>query len=148
VRLVIQAGAIGRSGEALVLDMGEPVCILDVAERLIRQENASIAVEFTGLRPGEKLEEVLLAEAEDDRRPAHPLITQVPVPPIAPARLADLDVDASDVVIIDRLRSLAASPPARLPAPPGRPDLSGGRALTSAVTIRDPAPDGGAPSKG
>jgi FlaA1/EpsC-like NDP-sugar epimerase len=148
VRLVIQAGAIGRSGEALVLDMGEPVCILDVAERLIRQENASVAVEFTGLRPGEKLEEVLLAEAEDDRRPTHPLIAQVPVPPVAPDRLADLDVDASDVVIIDRLRLLAASPPAGLPPLPGRPDHSGGRALTPAVTIRDPAPDGGAPNKG
>jgi FlaA1/EpsC-like NDP-sugar epimerase len=111
VRLVIQAGAIGRSGEVLVLDMGEPVRILEVAERLIRQAHAPVDVRFTGLRPGEKLEEVLLAEAERDVRPAHPLITQVAVPPVAPDQLAGLDADTADVVVIDRLRVLAVSSP-------------------------------------
>ena len=60
VQLVIQAGAVGRPGEALVLDMGEPVRIADVASRLIEQTDRAIDIEYTGLRPGEKLHEVLL----------------------------------------------------------------------------------------
>src|SRR5690606_24826484 len=111
VRLVIQAGAIGRSGEALVLDMGEPVGILDVAKRLIEEEHADVSVRFTGLRPGEKLQEVLLAASEQDRRPAHPLITHVDVPPISPGQLPDLRTEAPDVVVIERLRALATSSP-------------------------------------
>jgi FlaA1/EpsC-like NDP-sugar epimerase len=63
-RLVLQAAAIGDSGQVLVLDMGEPVKILDLARDLIRLAGHSsheIAVEFTGLRPGEKLYEELFA---------------------------------------------------------------------------------------
>ena len=59
VQLVIQAGAIGESGEALVLDMGEPVRIADVARRLADQADRPIEIVYTGLRPGEKLHEVL-----------------------------------------------------------------------------------------
>jgi FlaA1/EpsC-like NDP-sugar epimerase len=59
VQLVIQAGAIGRNGEALVLDMGEPVRISDVASRLAGMSNRPIEVTFTGLRPGEKQREVM-----------------------------------------------------------------------------------------
>jgi FlaA1/EpsC-like NDP-sugar epimerase len=67
-RLVIQAGAIGESGQVLVLDMGEPVKIVDLARDLIRMAGhmqGEIAIEFTGLRPGEKLYEELLASADD-----------------------------------------------------------------------------------
>jgi FlaA1/EpsC-like NDP-sugar epimerase len=85
VQLVIQAGAIGRSGEALVLDMGDPVHIYDVARRLISQSGRDVPIEFTGLRPGEKLHEELLGAGEIDDRPHHPLISQVPVPPLDPA---------------------------------------------------------------
>jgi FlaA1/EpsC-like NDP-sugar epimerase len=85
VRLVIQAGAIGRDGEALVLDMGEPVRIADVAKRLIEESGKSVRVDYTGLRPGEKLHEVLLGDREPDVRPAHPLVSHVPVPPLMPA---------------------------------------------------------------
>lgn len=83
VRLTIFAAAIGRSGEVLVLDMGAPVRILDVAERFARQANPPLEIVFTGLRPGEKLHEVLLGVNERDVRPIHPLISHVPVPPLS-----------------------------------------------------------------
>lgn len=82
VQLVIQAGAVGRDGEALVLDMGEPVRIDDVARRLASQSDRPIEITYTGLRPGEKLHEVLFGAGEVDRRPAHPLISHVAVPPL------------------------------------------------------------------
>jgi FlaA1/EpsC-like NDP-sugar epimerase len=82
VQLTVQAGAIGRPGECLVLDMGEPVRIMDVAKRLIAQAERPVRIEVTGLRPGEKLHEQLLAHDEDDVRPFHPLISHVTVCPM------------------------------------------------------------------
>lgn len=82
-QLVIQAGAMGQGGDVFVLDMGEPVKIADLAERMIRlsglslrsEENpqGDIAIEFTGLRPGEKLYEELLI-GEDVKPTEHPMI--------------------------------------------------------------------------
>lgn len=86
--LVIQAGAIGSGGEVLVLDMGEPVRILDVARRLITHSGEDIEIVFTGLRSNEKMHEDLLAENEADTRPQHPLISHVRVPSIDPNRIA------------------------------------------------------------
>ncbi|WP_422012251.1 polysaccharide biosynthesis protein [Roseateles sp.] len=66
-RLVVQAAAMGQSGQVFVLDMGEPVRIVDLARDLIRlagHEVSEIGIEFTGLRPGEKLFEELLAAAD------------------------------------------------------------------------------------
>ncbi|PXW93558.1 FlaA1/EpsC-like NDP-sugar epimerase [Sphaerotilus hippei] len=66
-RLVVQAGAIGEGGQVFVLDMGEPVRIVDLARDLIRMSGhtlAEIPVTFSGLRPGEKLYEELLADAD------------------------------------------------------------------------------------
>jgi FlaA1/EpsC-like NDP-sugar epimerase len=66
-RLVLQAAAIGESGQVLVLDMGDPVKIVDLARDMIRLSGRSvdeIRIEFTGLRPGEKLYEELLADAD------------------------------------------------------------------------------------
>jgi FlaA1/EpsC-like NDP-sugar epimerase len=91
VQLVVQAGAVGLDGEALVLDMGEPVRIVDVARRLVAQADRPIEIVFTGLRPGEKLHEVLLGQAEKDDRHAHPLISHCRVPAQSPAGLAGLD---------------------------------------------------------
>ena len=84
-QLVIQAGAIGRPGEALVLDMGEPVKIVDMARRMITMSGKAIDIVFTGLRHGEKLHEELLGHGEKGHRPLHPLISHVPVPPLDPA---------------------------------------------------------------
>jgi FlaA1/EpsC-like NDP-sugar epimerase len=97
VELVIQAGAVGRDGEALVLDMGEPVSIDEVARRLIAESGEPIEIVYTGLRAGEKRHEVLLGYEEQDTRPAHPLIAHVPVPGLDPDEVAGV-LDADDLV--------------------------------------------------
>jgi FlaA1/EpsC-like NDP-sugar epimerase len=66
-QLVLQAGQMGKAGEIYVLDMGEPVKIVDLARQMIRLSGfaeSDIKIEFTGLRPGEKLYEEMLADAE------------------------------------------------------------------------------------
>jgi FlaA1/EpsC-like NDP-sugar epimerase len=96
VQLVIQAGAIGRGGEALVLDMGTPVRIADVATALIAMEERPIDIRYTGLRPGEKLHEDLFGAGEHDSRPVHPLISHVPVPALDPDGLQQLSSQPPD----------------------------------------------------
>jgi FlaA1/EpsC-like NDP-sugar epimerase len=77
-QLVMQAGAIGRGGEIFILDMGEPMRILDLALEMIRRcglkPHKDIAIEFTGIRPGEKLYEELACADEQTRRTSHPKI--------------------------------------------------------------------------
>ena len=106
VQLVVQAGAVGRPGEVLVLDMGEPVRIADVARLLIRQARADVEIEYTGLRPGEKMSEIRFAPDEVDVRPSHPLISQCAVPPLAPSALASLDGLGTDEETIAALHAL------------------------------------------
>ncbi|ACZ12784.1 UDP-N-acetylglucosamine 4,6-dehydratase (configuration-retaining) [Sulfurospirillum deleyianum] len=66
--LVLQTGAIGRSGELFILDMGEPVKIVDLAQKMIELSGKNdITIEFTGLRPGEKLYEELLINESDKK---------------------------------------------------------------------------------
>lgn len=92
-QLVIQAAAIGAPGEALVLDMGEPVRIVDVANQLIEQAGTPVRIEYTGLREGEKLHEDLFADDEPrDIRPRHPLVSHVPVPPLGDDEVLALPV--------------------------------------------------------
>src|SRR6185503_3339601 len=81
VHLVIQAAAIGRDGEALVLEMGEPVRIAEVARQMVDLAPAEVEIRYTGLRAGEKLSEVLFGAGETDVRPFHPMISHVAVPP-------------------------------------------------------------------
>lgn len=107
VRLVLIAGSFGSPGQALVLDMGEPVRIADVARRLIAASDRDVQIEFTGLREGEKLREVRLSSDEPDERPLHPLICHVPVPLLPPSavEVPDLDLD-DDALVLERMRGL------------------------------------------
>lgn len=76
-RLVIQAGALAQGGEIFVLDMGEPVKIVDLAKNLIKLSGYSIdeiGIEYTGTRPGEKLYEELLKDDEVGDHQVHPKI--------------------------------------------------------------------------
>jgi FlaA1/EpsC-like NDP-sugar epimerase len=74
-QLVMQAGAIGRGGEIFILDMGEPVKILDLATQMILRNglkpDEDIQIKFTGIRPGEKLYEELSATNEQTRPTSH-----------------------------------------------------------------------------
>jgi FlaA1/EpsC-like NDP-sugar epimerase len=74
-QLVMQAGAIGKGGEIFVLDMGEPIRILDLAEELIRRSGLrtgeDIVIQFSGIRPGEKLYEELANDNEETRPTSH-----------------------------------------------------------------------------
>ena len=109
VQLVIQAGAIGSPGEVLVLDMGEPVRIADVATLLAARSEREIAIDFTGLRPGEKLHEVLLGDGEEDRRPVHPMISHVSVPPLDPLAARGIDATVLGERLVPVLRDLCAA---------------------------------------
>lgn len=95
--LVLQAAAIGGPGETLVLDMGEPIRIDDLAKRVIALSGRPDAhIVYTGLRPGEKLTEALLSQGEVDSRPNHPLITQVSIRPIDLEALRRLVISSRD----------------------------------------------------
>ncbi len=99
VQLVVQAGAIGRTGEVLVLDMGKPVNIYDVAEQLVKNSGKPIKIEVVGLRVGEKVHEELFAEGETDERPRHPLISHVAAKPIDQASLTKNPNDSRELMI-------------------------------------------------
>lgn len=110
VQLVIQAGSLGADGDALVLDMGEPVSIMALARRLVAGTDRQIDIVQTGLRPGEKLHEVLVSRAEVPRETAHPLITAVSVDPLGTGALDPLDPHAPADALIAALRVAASSP--------------------------------------
>jgi FlaA1/EpsC-like NDP-sugar epimerase len=84
-QLVMQAGAIGQGGEIFVLDMGQPIRILDLAREMIRRagltEGQDIDIAFTGVRPGEKLYEELSCDDELTRPTSHPKINVWQLPP-------------------------------------------------------------------
>jgi FlaA1/EpsC-like NDP-sugar epimerase len=106
VQLVIQAGAVGRPGEALVLDMGEPVRIDDLARQMISIAGEPLDIVYTGLRPGEKLHERLFGTGERDERPAHPLISHVAVPPLDPAVTLTVDIGSDATSVVHELVAL------------------------------------------
>ena len=147
-QLLLQAGLQGRGGEILVLDMGEPVRIVDLARDLIRLYGADpdhIPVVFTGLRPGEKLYEELLTSEESTKPTPHPKLR------IAQARDANRDVvgqmvtwcerdrAASDAEVRARLKSWIPeySPPAGAPVEP-IPVETSGREETVPLPLRGP----------
>ncbi len=110
VHLVLQAAAIGRGGEVLVLDMGEPVRIADMARRLAAGTGREVEIVFTGLRPGEKMTEDLLGRGEIDQRPFHPLISQIPVHAVRPYEVISLDIDADAPSLRLAMAALACGP--------------------------------------
>ena len=84
-QLVLQSAAIGRDGEVMVLEMGSPVKIDDVAKTLIEMSGRTdIGVTYTGLRPGEKMSEDLFSSDEIQRPTSHDSIASVAVPPLKP----------------------------------------------------------------
>lgn len=86
-QLVVHAGAIGSTGEVLILDMGEPVRILDIAKRMIGLSGKDVDIVFTGLREGEKMHEELVGNKETASRPYHPKISHAHVDTISEERL-------------------------------------------------------------
>ena len=114
VQLVLQAAVIGGDGEVLILDMGEPVRIADIARRLSAQSAHPVDIVYTGLRPGEKLTEDLLGIDEIDHRPRHPLVRHARVEPLDPDELSRLAVGCGADELRRRLAECAtgeASPP-------------------------------------
>ncbi len=75
VHLVLQAAVIGKHGETLILDMGTPLKIADLAQHMINRSGRNINIEFTGLRPGEKAHEVLVSTTELATPTSHELVT-------------------------------------------------------------------------
>jgi FlaA1/EpsC-like NDP-sugar epimerase len=82
VHLVLQSAIIGKNGETLILDMGEPVRILDIAKHMIEVSKREIDIVFTGLRTGEKLHENLVAPSEVIEVREHPSIMHTRVEPL------------------------------------------------------------------
>jgi FlaA1/EpsC-like NDP-sugar epimerase len=125
-QLVLQAGSMGRGGEIFVLDMGEPVKIVDLAREMIRLSGLSendVRIVFTGLRPGEKLYEEVLADGE------HTLATPHPKLRIARPRTVDADFLTRLLEWLERLparadddvrEGLARFVPEYMPAGEGR----------------------------
>ena len=97
VSLVIQAAAFARQGQTFMLDMGEEVRIADLAERMIRlkglRPGEDIPIVYTGLRPGEKLREVLVADHEEVRPTSHPKVLLMATERAADARVLVAEVE-------------------------------------------------------
>ncbi len=106
-QLVLQAGSFAEGGEIFVLDMGEPVRIVDLAKDMIRlsgyEPDVDIKIEFVGIRPGEKLFEELLSDGEGHDRTVHPKILVGRIQPVSPA-YADR--------VLSSLATIADGPPA------------------------------------
>jgi FlaA1/EpsC-like NDP-sugar epimerase len=122
-QLVLQAAVDGRTGEGMVLDMGEPHNIEELALRFAALQGfPEPEIHYTGARPGEKQAERTLAADEPDVRPFHPLISHVAVPELDRALLNDVDrlrqelKDGRCEPVTDWLRRVALSP-AAVPAP-------------------------------
>jgi FlaA1/EpsC-like NDP-sugar epimerase len=120
-QLVVQAGAHGGRGEIFVLDMGEPVKIVDLARRMIelsgKEPDRDVAIEFTGIRAGEKVHEELFGPEETIAATEHPKILRASRPPIDAAwldeALAELErlVEAGDTLeVVAKLGQITREP--------------------------------------
>ena len=122
VRLVVQAGAIGGRGEVFVLDMGDPVRIVDLARNMIRlsgkEPDTEIAIDYVGVRAGEKLHEELWTEDERVTPTRHPKILRSTRPPVDAgwlehvlSELERLAAAGDTLEVVARLRAAAAEQP-------------------------------------
>jgi FlaA1/EpsC-like NDP-sugar epimerase len=116
VQLVLQAAALSTGGEVFTLDMGEPVRILDVAERLIRLSGRDVSIVMTGVRPGEKMAEDIVAPDEEQVRSGHPaiVVSRPPVPDRAVVHrtlgeLEYLSFEGTPEELASRMKSMAAA---------------------------------------
>jgi FlaA1/EpsC-like NDP-sugar epimerase len=132
-QLVLQGGAIGRGGDIMILDMGQPVKILDLAMDMITLSGLrpfkEIPVVFTGLRPGEKLREELELTGEEVDRTSHPKIFVGRLGSLAPEEMQRAVTDLRQLATGDRveeIRSLLNEllPEASLTRPDGPPRAS------------------------
>ncbi|HZT94562.1 MAG TPA: nucleoside-diphosphate sugar epimerase/dehydratase [Gaiellaceae bacterium] len=139
VSLVVQAGAIGGRGQVFVLDMGEPVRIVDLAQNMIRLSGKEprlpddptsgprdVRIAFVGSRPGEKIHEELWSDDDSVGATAHPKIMRLSRPPVDPdwleGELAELErlADEGDTLeVVGKLRNVVQKP-RRLTAPTPR----------------------------
>ncbi len=121
VSLIVQAGAIGGRGHVYVLDMGEPVSIYELAENMIRLSGKvperDIAIRITGVRPGEKLHEVLWNDDESAEPTAHPKILAASQASIEPAwlegelrELGRLVEEGETLELVSRMTALSRAP--------------------------------------
>ena len=98
----------------MVLDMGAPVRIADIAKQLATQAPEPVEIIYTGLRPGEKLHEDLFNDGEDHIRSSHPLIFRVPVPLLDVQFVQQLvgvsDADANAVMLAIAAEHMSPSP--------------------------------------
>ena len=118
--LVVQAGAMGGRGQVYVLDMGEPVRILDLAKQMIRlsgRKEDDIPIVFTGARAGEKVHEVLWNDGETVGPTSHPKIMRAARPQIDAAWLDEalgelerLVEEGDTLAVVAKLRSMVAEP--------------------------------------
>jgi FlaA1/EpsC-like NDP-sugar epimerase len=108
VHLVLQAASMGERRGVLVLDMGEPIRIVDVAHKMIDQSGRDIRIEFTGLRPGEKMHEALFDSSETPRGTRHPMVSFVDARPM---ELSDPPDAASDAEALFWLKRFGTTHP-------------------------------------
>lgn len=92
-QLVLQAATIGEDGYVMVLDMGEPVRIVDIARSLVAMSNQNTEIVYTGLREGEKLDEELFGDYEGTVIRIHDKISRVEAPVLSPVDLPDFTAD-------------------------------------------------------
>lgn len=104
--LLLQAVLLGRPGETLILDMGEPIKIIDIAEELIRRSGREVPVIVTGLRPGEKLHENLLGKGDHVIPTPNSQVTHASVEPLDPNQLRSIQVESIDVLLLQALCDL------------------------------------------
>jgi len=131
VQLVLQASVLSEGGEIFMLEMGVPVKIIDLAERMIRlsgcQVGIDIPIEITGMRPGEKLNEVLSTPDEEILGTSHPYVNRL-VPIRAPADTFAAELEELEMATLKRdketVRTLlftAGAPAGTVPTVPGVP---------------------------